>query len=264
MHRLAALAEAVDVDDRDQVVQALLAGVLDRLPDRALGHLGVAAQRPHAVGQPVQLTRSTARCRRRSACPGPASRWRRRPRAGSGVGWPSQPRAELAEGEQLLVGDRAGGDEHRVDERRRVALGEDQVVVVGVLRARRSRSAGGAPSAPPSGRPPTSTRWGAPSWRRRPPGSSRFAGAGRAGEFLRWSSGLPLGSGPLFTGSDARRASSQTYLPAPARDRLSARQAPSAEGAMRRDTAEPASGCRRSAAAVATSTTAAIRMKATV
>ena len=42
--------------------------------------------------------------------------------------------AELAEGEQLLVGDRAGGGEHRVDERRGVALGEDQVIVVGVLR----------------------------------------------------------------------------------------------------------------------------------
>ena len=55
MHRLAALTEPVDVDDRDQVVQALHAGVLDGLPDRALGHLGVAAQAPHAVGQAVEL-----------------------------------------------------------------------------------------------------------------------------------------------------------------------------------------------------------------
>ena len=132
VHRLAALAEPVDVDDRHQVVQALLAGVLDGLPDRALGHLGVAAQRPHAIGQPVEVTRA-------QRDPG-GDRHALAERAGGDV----DPRqlgrrvalqagAELAEGEQLLVGDRAGGDEHRVDERRGVALGEDQVVVVGVL-----------------------------------------------------------------------------------------------------------------------------------
>ncbi len=42
-------------------------------------------------------------------------------------------RPELAEREQILVGDRPRGLEHRVVQRRRVALGEDQVVVVGVL-----------------------------------------------------------------------------------------------------------------------------------
>ncbi len=45
-----------------------------------------------------------------------------------------EPRAELAERQQLLVGDRAGRLEHRVVQRRRVALGEDQVVVARIGR----------------------------------------------------------------------------------------------------------------------------------
>ena len=53
-HRLAALAEAVDVDDRDQVVQRLVAGVVKGLPDRTLGHLAVATEHPDPVGQPIQ------------------------------------------------------------------------------------------------------------------------------------------------------------------------------------------------------------------
>ncbi len=53
-HRFPALAEAVDVDDRDQVVQRLMAGVVERLPDRALGHLAIATEHPHPVGQPVK------------------------------------------------------------------------------------------------------------------------------------------------------------------------------------------------------------------
>ena len=55
MHGLAPLAEPVDVDERDQVVQLRPAGVLDGLPHRALGHLRVTAQHPHAVGQPVEV-----------------------------------------------------------------------------------------------------------------------------------------------------------------------------------------------------------------
>ena len=54
-HRLAALAEPVDVDDRGEVVERVVRGVLERLPDRALGHLAVAAEHPHAVGQPVEV-----------------------------------------------------------------------------------------------------------------------------------------------------------------------------------------------------------------
>ena len=55
VHRLAGLAEPVDVDDRGQVVERVEAGVLERLPDRALGHLGVAAQAPDPIRKPIQL-----------------------------------------------------------------------------------------------------------------------------------------------------------------------------------------------------------------
>ena len=47
-HRLAALAEPVDVDDRRQVVELVVRRVLECFPHRALGHLAVAAQHPHA------------------------------------------------------------------------------------------------------------------------------------------------------------------------------------------------------------------------
>ena len=127
-HRLARLAEAVDVEDRDQVVEALPAGVLDRLPHRALGHLAVAAQAPDAERQavePLAGQRDAGRDRQALA-----------ERAGGHVGGRDargrvalEPRAELAEGQQLLVVDPPGRLEHRVVERRRVALGEDQVVV---------------------------------------------------------------------------------------------------------------------------------------
>ena len=46
VHGRAALTEAVDVDDRDQVFQARVAGVLEGLPHRSLGELGVAAEHP--------------------------------------------------------------------------------------------------------------------------------------------------------------------------------------------------------------------------
>ena len=127
-HRLAGLAEAVDVDDRDDVVQALPAGVLEGLPHRALGHLGVAAQAPDAVGQLVQVAcRHRDADRDRQALAERARRHvrRRDPRGGVAL----QPRVELAEGQELLVVDRARRLEDRVVQRRGVALGEDQVVV---------------------------------------------------------------------------------------------------------------------------------------
>jgi hypothetical protein len=43
VHRLSALAEPVDIDDHDQVVQSVVGGMLERLPDRALRHLAVSA-----------------------------------------------------------------------------------------------------------------------------------------------------------------------------------------------------------------------------
>ena len=54
-HRLAALAEAVDVDDRREVVERVVRGVLERLPHRSLGELRVSAEHPDAVGKPVEV-----------------------------------------------------------------------------------------------------------------------------------------------------------------------------------------------------------------
>ena len=56
-HRLAALAEPVDVDDRREVVEPEVRGVLERLPHRALGHLAVAAEHPHAARQVLEVLR---------------------------------------------------------------------------------------------------------------------------------------------------------------------------------------------------------------
>ena len=135
-HRLARLAEPVDVDDRDQVVEAFPAGVLERLPHRALGHLGVAAQAPHAVRQAVQ---PAARDRHADRDRQPLAE-----RAGGDIGRRDarrrvalEPRAELPERQQLLVVDDGGRLQHRVVERRGVALGEDQVVGGGVVEVRR-------------------------------------------------------------------------------------------------------------------------------
>src|SRR5207248_1236234 len=50
VHGLARLAQAVDVDDGGDVVEAVVGGVLERLPDGALGDLRVAAQHRHEIG----------------------------------------------------------------------------------------------------------------------------------------------------------------------------------------------------------------------
>jgi hypothetical protein len=133
VHRLAALAQTVDVEDGDQIVEVLVAGVLERLPHRAFGELGVAADDPDAVRDLVEVL---ARQRDADADRQPLPE---RPRRDVDPGDERRRMAleaapELAEGEQLLVGDRARCLEHRVDERRGVALGEDQMVVAGILR----------------------------------------------------------------------------------------------------------------------------------
>jgi hypothetical protein len=50
----AALAETVHVDDRGEVAEPLVPGVLERLPHRALRQLAVAAQHPDVVGKPIE------------------------------------------------------------------------------------------------------------------------------------------------------------------------------------------------------------------
>ena len=133
VHRLAGLAEPVDVDDRGQVVELVEARVLERLPHRALGHLGVAAQAPDPIRQAVELLAGQRDAHRdRQALPqGPGGHVDPRQ---DGRRMSLDPAAELAEGEHLLVADRAGGLVHRVQQRRRVALAEDQMIVPRILR----------------------------------------------------------------------------------------------------------------------------------
>ena len=133
VHRLAALTEAVDVDDRGEVVELVEGGVLGCLPHRPLRHLAVAADHPDAERKPVEpLPRD------RHADP---DREALAERAGGDVDpgehrdrMALEPAAELAVGAELLLGERAGGAEQPVDERRRVALREDEPVVPRVVR----------------------------------------------------------------------------------------------------------------------------------
>src|SRR5580765_4150184 len=59
-HRLAALTQPVDVDDRGQIVELVVRRMLERLPHRALGHLTVSAEHPHARWEPVEEFRGEA------------------------------------------------------------------------------------------------------------------------------------------------------------------------------------------------------------
>ena len=133
VHRLAALAEPVHVDDRGQVVELVEGGVLGRLPHRSLGHLAVAADHPDPEREPVELLAGERHA--------DADRETLAERAGGDVD-PGEhrcrvalePRAELPVGEELLLRDDAGGAEEAVDERRRVPFREDEPVVGGAAR----------------------------------------------------------------------------------------------------------------------------------
>jgi hypothetical protein len=132
VHCFAALAEPVDVDDRGQVVEPVEGRVLESLPHRPLGDLAVATQHPDAVRQPVELLPGDRHPDAvRQTLPQRAGRdvdprdLRRRVTL--------EPRAERAEREQLLDVDRAGRAVHRVEQGRRVALREDEPVVVRVV-----------------------------------------------------------------------------------------------------------------------------------
>ena len=134
-HRLAALAEPVHVDDRREVVELVVGGVLEGLPHRALGHLAVAAEHPHAGREVLEVLR-------RERHPH-TDREALAERAGRDVDPRDERRrmslehaAVLAVGEDLVVRDDACSAVDRVQEHRRVALREDQAVVRRALRLR--------------------------------------------------------------------------------------------------------------------------------
>jgi hypothetical protein len=108
-------------------------GVVERLPDRSFSGLAVSDEDPHVVRSledALSGERDTDADRQALT-----ERARRHvdPREDR-RGVPFQAAPELAEGQELVVVDGAGGLEHRVDQRRRVAFREDEVIVRRVVR----------------------------------------------------------------------------------------------------------------------------------
>ena len=133
-HGRAALPQPVHVEDRDQVARPVEPGVRHGLPHGSLGRLRVAHQDPHPGRALVDLHRQ-----RHAEADGEALAERprghvdpRHLRQRDGVAL--ERAAELAEREELLVGDGADGFQDRVHEGGSVALGQDEAVVGLVLR----------------------------------------------------------------------------------------------------------------------------------
>ena len=125
------LPQPVHVHDRREVVEPVERRLVERLPHRALGHLAVPAQHPHAVVLCVEPLAG----QRDAHAVGQALPQRPgghvHPRQHRG-GVSLQRRADPAVGlHQLAVVDHAHRLVERVEQRRGVPLGEDEVVVVG-------------------------------------------------------------------------------------------------------------------------------------
>jgi hypothetical protein len=133
-HRLAALAEPVDIEDRRQVVELVVRSVVERLPDRSLGRLAVAVEHPDVGRHPVEVLGA-----QRHSDPDRESLSERT----GGYVHPGQHRSRVAleaaavlpVSQQLLVVDRANRPEDRIEEGRGMAFGEDEPVVPQVVRA---------------------------------------------------------------------------------------------------------------------------------
>ncbi len=127
----AALPEPVHVDDGRQVVQAAEGCLLEGLPHRPLRQLAVSAEHPDAVRQPVeQLAGEPQANPDRQALAERSGRDVDPRQAGRRMAF--QAAAERPVRQELRVVDRACSFQHRVQQRRGVALGEDQVIVAGV------------------------------------------------------------------------------------------------------------------------------------
>ena len=130
----AALAQPVDVDDRGQVGQLVIPGLVQGLPDGALSHLAVPAQHPHPVREPVEVPA-------RQRYPHPVGQALAQRSGGDvdprqhrgGVAFQAGPEPPVP-GHQLFVGHHPHRLVDGVQQRGRVSLREDQVVVM--VRAR--------------------------------------------------------------------------------------------------------------------------------
>ena len=130
-----ALAEPVHVHHRNQVVQVVEARQRGRFPHRALGAFAVAEQ---DVGAVVQVVEPRAQRHADADAQALAQRAGRHVHERQARGRMAfEVAAELAELEQVLHREQPGLGPGRVEQRRGVAFGEDEavvVVVVGVLR----------------------------------------------------------------------------------------------------------------------------------
>ena len=129
-HRLAALAEPVHIENANQVVELIVSGKLQRLPDRAFGHLAIAQHDPDVIRQLVEVF---ARDAHADADGQPLAQ-----RAGGhvhprqhGRGVPFHAAAPLAQCHEFLVRDGARSLVDRIEQRRGVPLREDEMVIVG-------------------------------------------------------------------------------------------------------------------------------------
>ena len=129
VHRGTTLPEAVQVEDRGDVARAVERDRFHRLPDRALCHLGVteqhpdprvAAIEPHRDGHPEPDRESLAEGPGRHVHPG---------QLGDRGRMTLERRALLAEGQELVVAERADPFQRRVQAWRGVALRQDESVV---------------------------------------------------------------------------------------------------------------------------------------
>ena len=132
--RLAALAQAIHVDNGDQVMEFIIRGLVEGFPDRTFGHLAIAEQDPQAIGKFVQVlaVESHADADGQALAEG----------AGGhvdigqhpGIGMALQRTTELAQAHQFLVGDRPGRLEQGVEQGTGMTLAEDEAVIVRMMR----------------------------------------------------------------------------------------------------------------------------------
>ena len=127
-HGRSTLAEAVHVQDRDQIGQVVETSQLKGLIDAAFGHLAIAKQHPEAILCPVEALgrqRHADGCRQslteRSSGDFDVGKSRRR------MAFDHTP--ALAQRHQLRIGDRARRLEQCIQQRCCVPLGEDQLVI---------------------------------------------------------------------------------------------------------------------------------------
>ena len=133
VHRRTALPEAVEVEDRGDVARAVERDRLHRFPDRSLRHLGVAEEDPHPGVAAIEPHRQRHPEPDREPLAEGAGRHVDPGQLGDRGRMTLERRALLAEGQELVVAERADPFQRRVQTRRGVALRQDEPVVRGVV-----------------------------------------------------------------------------------------------------------------------------------